>query len=473
MKSVVTSLILVLLSEIIAGCSDNNAASSSLEIELAETTKTVTLGEMLSVKVSVKNIDLFEKMLVEKLKGESTVAVIDTITRADLTGNEYVFTYLVAAEDYAGSNLAFRFGATDINGRPTPKYDVSVTLIPYAGLQKTLIPSGLKMIARLTGDTPAGETLPNPNATGTKYNVGGTDLGIMWKLSDTRLGMWFGDSYGKDKFLPDQGATDWRSNVLAFSSDTFLADGLSFDSVLVDNFGSAKQIIYSAQNTSGNGDYTSIPTAAIRLNGVDYVHYMNIRSWGKAGAWLTNYSGYYFSQDNGNTWRKAENILFPGNSLFAQAALSVSDEYVYMLGTPSGRFGSARLARFKPGDILNLNNYEYWNSDKGWQKGYESSSSPLFSGPVGEMSLIYDDRFNRWIVTYLNETKRALVMRDAAHIFGPWSEEKTLVTANQYPGLYGAFIYPLKTNDRKMYFAMSLWGLYNVFLMSVDIELRQ
>ncbi len=52
----------------------------------------------------------------------------------------------------------------------------------------------------------------------------------------------------------------------------------------------AREICYGGKDGSGNGDWTSIPTAAIRANGIDYVHYMNIRNW---AGWITNFSSLY------------------------------------------------------------------------------------------------------------------------------------------------------------------------------------
>lgn len=36
--------------------------------------------------------------------------------------------------------------------------------------------------ARVTGSSMDGENFPNPNNTATKWNVGGTDLGIIWEM---------------------------------------------------------------------------------------------------------------------------------------------------------------------------------------------------------------------------------------------------------------------------------------------------
>ncbi|RYE16881.1 MAG: hypothetical protein EOP45_16720 [Sphingobacteriaceae bacterium] len=52
--------------------------------------------------------------------------------------------------------------------------------------------SNVKKISRVTGVSLPGETLPNPNKTAEKYDVAGTDLGIMWALDKSRIGIFFG-----------------------------------------------------------------------------------------------------------------------------------------------------------------------------------------------------------------------------------------------------------------------------------------
>ena len=44
--------------------------------------------------------------------------------------------------------------------------------------------SGLKQIARVTCKSLQWEVITNPNNTAEKYDVYGTDLGIIWKMSD-------------------------------------------------------------------------------------------------------------------------------------------------------------------------------------------------------------------------------------------------------------------------------------------------
>ena len=97
-----------------------------------------------------------------------------------------------------------------------------------ADSEKTLCIDNVRMISRVTGDPLPGDTLLNPNNTGPDFDVYGTDLGLMWHMDGNRVGMFFGDTSGEGFVVNKNGGngSNWRSNVLAFSSDTKLSKGL-------------------------------------------------------------------------------------------------------------------------------------------------------------------------------------------------------------------------------------------------------
>ena len=250
-----------------------------------------------------------------------------------------------------------------------------VAVISYS--QKSIIAYDVQRIARVTGKSHLSDTFPNPNKTDENYNVGGTDLGIAWNMENGDIGLFFGDTYGKD-FKPthDGGprdAIDWRSNVLAFTSGKNLSDGLSFTSML-SNGGErdAKEVAHSKHEDNCIGDRTMIPTAAIHAGEADYVHCMNVKCWGVPGRWTTNFSALYQSLDYGKTWNRCNTVTFSATSNFAQAAYAKKDGYVYMMGTKSGRDGAVYLLRVKEADIIHQDKYEYWNKDIGWKEGEET-----------------------------------------------------------------------------------------------------
>ena len=61
----------------------------------------------------------------------------------------------------------------------------------------------------------------------------------------------------------------------------------------------------------------------------------------------------------------------------------------------------------------------------------------------------------------------SIELREAINPWGPWSKPFKLVSAINYPGLYGAYMHPVYTEDnvRIFYLTMTQWGPYNVFLM--------
>ena len=303
-----------------------------------------------------------------------------------------------------------------------------------------------------------------------QYNVGGTDLGIVWELQPGRYGLFFGDTFGSDFYPnfvnPGPNGGSWRSNVLLFSEDSDLSDGLVINGAAMDESGkNAREICYGGKDGSGNGDWTSIPTAAIRANGTDYVHYMNIRNW---AGWMTNYSSLYKSIDNGANWVRCQDVKFGSMSNFGQVGYFKKDGYVYMVGTITGRDNKPHLARFHEENIEKQSEYEFWNGS-GWAKDNETAAVPLFDDIAGELSVAYHPKFNKWILLYFNGTRYEISFRAADHITGPWSEPAKLVDGWQYAQLYGSFIHPLSLEGDTLYFIMSMWLPYNSYLMSVEL----
>ncbi|MCU7694583.1 DUF4185 domain-containing protein [Haoranjiania flava] len=343
----------------------------------------------------------------------------------------------------------------------------------------------LVRIARVTGTPLPGENFPSSNNTAVKYDVGGTDLGIMWHMSGDKTGIFFGDTNGRD-FVAGKGGgngSNWRSNVLAFSEDKNLDDGLTISGMLTDEEGKAKEVAAGAK-ANPKVYQTSIPTGAIRANGIDYVHYMNIYEWSAPhGRWLTNFSSVYASYDDGKSWQRKQYLTFKSDSKFSQITYAKRNGYVYMLGTLAGRGAPGYLARFKEKDIENLNTYEYWNGEgKKWIRNDENAATAVIPAPLGEASLLYHEKYKRWILMYIYDynydanpvvKRHAIVYRDAKELTGIWSNIKVLTTSKEYPGLYSPYIHPLENSGDKIYFTMSLWSPYNVFLFRANLKLNE
>ena len=129
---------------------------------------------------------------------------------------------------------------------------------------KTLSIKNVRMVARVTGDSLPGEKLYLPNRTGVDFDVYGTDLGLMWQIEGRRIGLFFGDTSGKGFIIYKNGGNgeNWRSNVLAFSTDTNLDDGLKIDSMSSDSEGKAREVCAGGK-ANPEIYQTSIPTSAI------------------------------------------------------------------------------------------------------------------------------------------------------------------------------------------------------------------
>jgi len=298
----------------------------------------------------------------------------------------------------------------------------------------------------------------SPNRTDVHYDVDGTDLGSMFDFQGT-LYMAFGDTFGCCR--PSEGGAggdNWRWNVMAYSTDRDLDDGITFDGMMTDEDGNARAILRKSKE-----DITIIPTAGIAVGERMYLHYMAVGHWGLPGEWTLNRSGWAYSDDRGQTWTQPADAIWDGDTNFGQAALVEDGGYTYVFGIHGGRFGGVALARVPSYRLLEMAAYTYWNG-RDWVEDIESAVE-IADAPVGELSVAWNNYLDRWIMTYLDEVRRAIVIREAPELTGPWSEPIEVVSADDYPSLYGAYLPPWASDGEVIYFNMSQWGPYNVRLM--------
>lgn len=295
----------------------------------------------------------------------------------------------------------------------------------------------------------AGQGERDVNGTAARFAVHGTDLGIMWRDSRGRLAVVFGDTYGAGWGGRGAGpeTADWRCNTLAFATDD-----LRIESMVTDRPGHAAQIL--ARDPAVPED-TVIPTAGFSWGGRDHLHYMSVRSWGTGGRWTTNYAGLAHSDDGGRTWVKEPR--WPSAAGFQMGAFAGRAGHVYLFGTPSGRLGDARLAR------LAGSGFEYWTGTR-WSRS-PSAAAPVMAGPVGELSVQYNDVLGQWVAMHLDEHRAAIVLRTAPEPTGPWTAGRVVADGAEFPGLYGGFLHP--DNGSVLRFTMSRWDPYHVVLMEV------
>lgn len=334
--------------------------------------------------------------------------------------------------------------------------------------------SGVASLAQLTG----------PGAiNGTEFaGVAGTDLGSMANLGD-RTYFFFGDTFGERD--PDsyggQGGM-WRSNVAAWSTDDDPADGIHFEGwTPTDALGFASAMVEGEHGPNdGSGEVTKIPTHGFAIGDTLYISYMSVSYWGEAGEWDANYSGLAKSTDQGESWTPLDSPHWPGDSNFVQVAVApVRDagaDYLYFWSIPSGRFGEVALMRV-PADtaaVEDLDSYTYFAgvADDGtphWSAEI-SDAEIVVGGTIGELSVMWSDYLDRWIMTY-SDAGNAYI-REGVTPWGPWGEPIELVSGDDYEGLYSPYLNPryVQNEGRTIYFTLSLWGPYNVFWFTAELE---
>lgn len=328
-------------------------------------------------------------------------------------------------------------------------------------------------IALLTG-------LDSPNRTH-GVGVAGTDLGSMFEL-DGRVCFLFGDT-----FAPKLGAMSragWRSNTMAYSTDFDARDGIRFDGWITDPVTHwAAEILPSRKDPDGLGERTVIPTAGIALDGTIYVFYQSVRRWGPPGYWDVNHSGIGVSHDSGQTFVKHEPMWGSGSN-FAQVAVSrdvngdgPEPSGVFVCGIGGGRQGPVKLAWVPTDGLLDPAAYRYFAGvdERGtplWDD--EEVAAQVIPGPCGEPSVLWNPYLDRWMLVHLvpGPGQIRLVMRLAAHPWGPWGEPLTVLTARECPQLYGGFMHPRYTESdgRVVYLLVSRFDIYNVSVFRVEFE---
>ncbi|HEY0793224.1 MAG TPA: DUF4185 domain-containing protein [Chthoniobacterales bacterium] len=327
--------------------------------------------------------------------------------------------------------------------------------------------------------------LTGPEATCDQHavDVRGNDLGIMAEVGD-RLFFLFGDTFGYDgtDYRGPSGA-NWRSNTFGSTASRDPRAGICIQDWRVGADGKAVAIVEGAHQpalTGADGEQTKIPTSMVAVGQRLYVEYMSIHGFeARGGAWQTNHAKWVYSDDLGKTWTQDPQTFGGPDSPFVELALTVQPgngnaegEYVYALGTPSGRYGPACCARVPKDRLLDFDAWEYYAgtaaADGRTQWSHRRTDAvPVIPAPVGEASILWDPSLERWLYTYLNEFTRQLELREAAAPFGPWSRPVTLTTAKAFPELYNAFMTPsfLRDDGRTLYFVMSTYHPYETHVM--------
>lgn len=462
--------LLFLILAVVAGCHKN---AREKEIPTVRNTFSIQNSQVSSSASGRVEIDLtftgLNDIAYLEIRKSGSGVFTEQVSKSQLTVN-YKYVYNIQNDDPETFQLVFSLRYSDGGNSKLTNVEIrNKKGVEDNGTRTRLLVKKVSRIARVTGRSISGEQLLNPNQTDQMWDVGGTDLGIIWETAPGNYGIFFGDTFGSDfspnPSSPGPNGSRWRSNVLAFSKNSNLEQGIIFDGMVAGSDGKAKELLPGAKS----GSTSLIPTAAIRVNGVDYVHSFKVNSW--TPNLSTKYSALYKSTDGGQNWSRVQDVTFSADSRFALVGYFKKEGYVYMVGTPAYRNKPAYLARVKEENIELLSEYEYWNDvSTRWIKGDEGQATIIIPGAVGELSLIYNETYKKWILAYFNAADYNITMRIADDITGSWDTSFILAKGSDYPQLYGSYFHPLSTKGDYLYFTMSMWAPYNVFLMKVELS---
>ncbi len=344
--------------------------------------------------------------------------------------------------------ITFDFGSGRAMARCDPSPPLSVN------------PSDTYNIAQLSGPG-------SINNTDTRWNVYGADLGHMF-LANGQMYVTFGDTFGGPAAFPffSVAHSGYRRNTMAWVDPSAIppVHGLDFAGMVSDSSGTAKELI-----SANPGEAGVIPTYGISVGNRMFLYYMSVQCWTSPGHWTLNYSGIAYSDDRGQTWTRDPAATWPAASNFGQVSLVHQAPYVYVFGIPGGRYGSLRLARVPDGKVLDTAAYQYWNRSS-WATGNPAAAVDIAPSPVGELSVQWSSYYYKWLMTYLVDPTGQIVLRMSDSLTGPWSAPQVVVASAQFPQLYAPYITPLWNDGPDIYFTMSVYDHYQVYLMHTSLR---
>lgn len=326
-------------------------------------------------------------------------------------------------------------------------------------------------IAQLTGAGAFNDT--------EQYLLEGTDLGHMTTVGD-RTYFTFGDSFGlRAPETVGAGGEVWKSNCIAWTTDDDPADGITFDGWVLDEYEQVKEVIPGEHKPNEQvGEVTKIPTQMWAVDDELFMSYMSVHHWGDPGVWTADHAGLARSVDQAQNWEVLDGIGWAGDGNFVQLAhahvVDAGDDFIYLWGIPAGRFGGVGLMRVAArADAVAAGEFEYFTGLEGeapaWG-GSEDDAAVVLEGSIGELSVLWSEYLQRWLLTTMVDNGSAVVFEGLAP-WGPWSEPHTITTQAETPGLYAPYTNPRYVADdgRRVYFTLSIWEPYQVFWYSMDL----
>jgi hypothetical protein len=357
-----------------------------------------------------------------------------------------------------------------------------------------------------TWDTDAGITVLNDGFMG----VLGADLGPM-TLYQGKL--WFNQG---DTGIAGQSWTPASNFLVAYSSDLVPDDGITMEGYL-------NCSTFPATALSPRPSYT-IPNAMFTVNGASttgmFAQYMEVYEVGGHdhhiyNSWLAKYDEQAGVFHPYKTWvyqwtgQGAPNTHFH----FGMASFWVDRDggYIYMVGSPSGRFGGVKLARTPIEEFLNPSGTVPWTyfmgndtwsvptrdeavihaapwliapKDPNWSlaENYDNlpwdDQGPLIT--IAEFSIIYNPFLKKFVLITGRPcsavTGGGVWFYTADRLTGPWSADRLLM-ANRTDGGHEWTYYGTYTTDallthagQRMFLVASTWEPYSIYLYEVRYD---
>lgn len=110
-----------------------------------------------------------------------------------------------------------------------------------------------------------------------------------------------------------------------------------------------------------------------------------------------------------------------------------------------------------------------WFTGTGWSD--EPAGHLVLPAPVEELSVQYNSHLKRYVA--MTPTSSGVVsIRTASLPEGPWSAPQTIVDRRMFPNGYAPMIHPYTStaDSRYLYYTLSTWDAYNVFLLRTDLD---
>jgi len=215
-------------------------------------------------------------------------------------------------------------------------------------------------------------------------------------------------------------------NAVAIAEASSIADGISIRKLVKQGI-KLVPFLEKAEN-----EISVVPNSGFTYNGKIYLHYYakSAQDAGNPDSWTASRAGFVVSSDGGLTWTKCSGEWL-GNGGYVESSFCIKDGVLYMLGNAAGResshFTTMRFARVSlDKDFTNPEEWEYFNRIR-WEKTETADLPVCLMGSRGENAIVYNPKWNRFMIIYRSGIHGGLVFRDAETIDGDWSGEKILL----------------------------------------------